>query len=122
MSVRCRTGMLAMILSLATLHVIVRPASAESEFLNPDVGSAEMALDVFMIRGVQESDAKATGVALMYGLSTRATALVQLTSTDHTIGSFNHGLVVEGRLRIYIGGRNRHETDSPHPVDLRSPR
>ena len=122
MSWRCRTGMLAMILCLAALHVVVESASAQVESLNPDVGSAAMALDVFMVSGVQESEVDVKGVALMFGLSTRATAMVQFSSTDYAVGSFNNALVVEGRLRIYIGGRSRNETDSPRPVDLRSPR
>ena len=127
MSLR-RSIALATLLSILTpLLLAVRPAFAEPAALNPDVGEAQMAIDLFAVRSTSELDVQSAGAALIFGLSTRATAIVQFSSESLPDGMNNSSaLVFEGRVRLYLGSRGKHVADAPRvevpcPVDNSHP-
>lgn len=128
MSSRRLIVLIVLLACLAPLLLDSRHASAEPAALNPDVGQAQMALDLFVVRSTSELDVQAGGAALIFGLSTRATAFVQFSSESLPDGMNNSSaLVFEGRVRLYLGRRGQHtpkesRVEAPFPVDKRSPR
>jgi hypothetical protein len=128
MSTRRSIVLFALLSALLFLLVDMRPAAAESLAFNPDVGEAQMAIDLFAVRSTSELNVQAAGAALIFGLSTRATAIVQFSSESLPDAMNNSSaLVFEGRVRIYLGHRGRHLSKEPltetsFPVDKRSPR
>lgn len=127
MSTRRSIVLVALLSAVLCLLVDMRPAAAEALALNPDVGDAQMAIDLFAVRSTSELDVQAAGAALIFGLSTRATAIVQFSSESLPDGMNNSSaLVFEGRVRLYLGSRGKHVAEAPRvevprPVDNSHP-
>ena len=86
------------------------PETPQPAALNPDVGDAQLVLDLFVTRSTEEVDIKQSGVAVMFGLSSRMTGILQFAKADVPWSENKDGLLVEGRVRFYLGRNSRTTT------------
>lgn len=110
MSTRRFAFVVAFVLCLVPSVLIADPAADYSAGLNPDVGDAQLVLDLFVTRSTEEVDIKQSGVAVMFGLSSRMTGILQFAKADVPWGANKDGLLVEGRVRFYLGRKSRTTT------------
>lgn len=114
MSSRRLAGLITILCCIVFMLHNAGPASAESAAMNPDVGEAIMAIDLFAIRSTPDLDLEAQGASCMFGISSRATAILQVTGERSPLDKDDIGLVFEGRLRFYFGNRGQKISAIPH--------
>lgn len=126
MSTRRLAFAVAFVLCLVPSALFADPVADVPAALNPDVGDAQLAVDLFVIRSTDEISMDSGGVALMMGVSTRITAMVQFASEKVPWSTNDRGLVFEGRMRFYLGSKGHHGAKGPRQnlpaTDDRSPR